>query len=101
MPLDVVVKDGVMFLSGRLVGRELVRVRDAGKALLDQSDKEIIVDLSQTERVIDIAGIQMLAAFSRSARIRGKQFRLIGLNKTQIDALKLAGFDSLTDGNSV
>ena len=73
MPLDVVVKDGVMFLSGRLVGRELVRVRDAGKALLDQSDQEIIVDLSQTERVIDIAGIQMLAAFSRSARIRGKQ----------------------------
>ena len=101
MPLDVVVKDGVMLLSGRLVGRELVRVRDAGKALLDQADQEIIVDLSQTERVIDIAGIQMLAAFSRSARIRGKQFRLIGLNKTQIDALKLAGFDSLTDGNSV
>ena len=101
MPLDVVVKDGVMFLSGRLVGRELVRVRDAGKALLDQSDKEIIVDLSQTERVIDIAGIQMLAAFARSARIRGKQFRLIGLNKIQIDALKLAGFESLTDSNAV
>ena len=101
MPLDVVVKDGVMFLSGRLVGRELVRVRDAGKALLDQADQEIIVDLSQTERVIDIAGIQMLAAFSRSARIRGKQFRLIGLNKIQIDALKLAGFESLTDSNSV
>ena len=57
--------------------------------------------LSQTERVIDIAGIQMLAAFSRSARIRGKQFRLIGLNKIQIDALKLAGFESLTDSNSV
>ena len=37
MPLDVVVKDGVMLLSGRLVGRELVRVRDAGKALLDLS----------------------------------------------------------------
>ena len=101
MPLDVVVKDGVMFLSGRLVGRELVRVRDAGKALLDQADQEIIVDLSQTERVIDIAGIQMLAAFARSARIRGKQFRLIGLNKIQIDALKLAGFESLTDSNSV
>ena len=100
MPLDVVVKDGVMLLSGRLVGRELIRVRDAGKALLDQSDQEIIVDLSQTERVIDIAGIQMLAAFSRSARIRGKQFRLIGLNKIQIDALKLAGFESLTDSNS-
>jgi len=66
MPLDVVVKDGVMLLSGRLVGRELVRVRDAGKALLDQADQEIIVDVSQTERVIDIAGIQMLAAFSRS-----------------------------------
>jgi anti-anti-sigma regulatory factor len=101
MPLDVVVKDGVMLLSGRLVGRELVRVRDAGKALLDQADQEIIVDLSQTERVIDIAGIQMLAAFSRSARIRGKQFRLIGLNKIQIDALKLAGFESLTHSNSV
>ncbi len=101
MPLDVVVKDGVMLVSGRLVGRELVRVRDAGKALLDQSDQGIIVDLSQTEPVIDIAGIQMLAAFSRSARIRGKQFRLIGLNKTQIDALKLAGFESLTDSNSV
>ena len=101
MPLDVVVKDGVMLLSGRLVGRELVRVRDAGKALLDQADQEIIVDLSQTERVIDIAGIQMLAVFSRSARIRGKQFRLIGLNKIQIDALKLAGFESLTDSNSV
>ena len=101
MPLDVVVKDGVMLLSGRLVGRELVRVRDAGKALLDQADQEIIVDLCQTERVIDIAGIQMLAAFSRSARIRGKQFRLIGLNKIQIDALKLAGFESLTDSNSV
>ena len=101
MPLDVVVKDGVMLLSGRLVGRELVRVRDAGKALLDQADQEIIVDLSQTEGVIDIAGIQMLAAFSRSARIRGKQFRLIGLNKIQIDALKLAGFESLTDSNSV
>lgn len=101
MPLDVVVKDGVMLLSGRLVGRELVRVRDAGKALLDQADQEIIVDLSQTERVIDIAGIQMLAAFSRSARIRGKQFRLIGLNKIQIDALKLAGFESLADSNSV
>ena len=101
MPLDVVVKDGVMLLSGRLVGRELVRVRDAGKALLDQADQEIIVDLSQTERVIDIAGIQMLASFSRSARIRGKQFRLIGLNKIQIDALKLAGFESLTDSNSV
>ena len=101
MPLDVVVKDGVMLLSGRLVGRELVRVRDAGKALLDQADQEIIVALSQTERVIDIAGIQMLAAFSRSARIRGKQFRLIGLNKIQIDALKLAGFESLTDSNSV
>ena len=101
MPLDVVVKDGVMLLSGRLVGRELVRVRDAGKALLDQADQEIIVDLSQTERVIDIAGIQMLAAFSRSARIRGKQIRLIGLNKIQIAALKLAGFESLTDSNSV
>ena len=101
MPLDVVVKDGVLLLSGRLVGRELVRVRDAGKALLDQADQEIIVDLSQTERVIDIAGIQMLAAFSRSSRIRGKQFRLIGLNKIQIDAFKLAGFESLTDSNSV
>ena len=101
MPLDVVVKDGVMLVSGRLVGRELVRVRDAGKALLDQADQEIIVDLSQTERVIDIAGIQMLAAFSRSARIRGKQFRLIGLNTIQIDALKLAGFESLMESNSV
>ena len=101
MPLDVVVKDGVMLVSGRLVGRELVRVRDAGKALLDQADQGIIVDLSQTEHVIDIAGIQMLAAFSRSARIRGKQFRLIGLNEIQIDALKLAGFESLTDSNSV
>ena len=101
MPLDVVVKDGVMLVSGRLVGRELVRVRDAGKALLDQADQGIIVDLSQTEHVIDIAGIQMLSAFSRSARIRGKQFRLIGLNKTQIDALKLAGFESLMESNSV
>ena len=101
MPLDVVVKDAVMILSGRLVGRELVKVRDAGKVLLDQSDQEIIVDLSQTENVIDIAGIQILAAFSRSARNRGKQFRLIGLNKRQIDALRLAGFESLTDSNSV
>ena len=101
MPLDVVVKGGVMFLSGRLVGRELVKVRDAGKVLLDQSDQEIIVDLSQTEPVIDISGIQMLAAFSRSARIRGKQFRLIGLNTIQIDALKLAGFESLMESNSV
>lgn len=101
MPLDVVVKGGVMFLSGRLVGRELVKMRDAGKVLLDQSDKEVIVDFSQTEPVIDIAGIQLLAAFSRSARIRGKQFRLIGLNTIQIDALKLAGFKSLTDSNSV
>jgi|TARA_B100001971_G_scaffold190342_1_gene192997 anti-anti-sigma regulatory factor len=100
MPLDVVVKNGVMLVSGRLVGRELVRVRDAGKALLNQSDQGIIVDLSQTESVIDIAGIQVLAAFSRSARIRGKQFRLIGLNKIQIDALKLAGFESLTDSTS-
>ena len=90
-----------MLLSGRLVGRELVKVRDAGKTLLDQSDKEIIVDLSRTERVIDIAGIQLLAAFSRSARVRGKQFRLIGLNAIQIDALKLAGFELLTDSNSV
>jgi anti-anti-sigma regulatory factor len=89
-----------MFVSGRLVGRELVRVRDAGKALLNQSDQGIIVDLSQTEPVIDIAGIQMLAVFSRSARIRGKQFRLIGMNQIQIDALKLAGFESLTDSNS-
>ena len=101
MPLDVVVKDAVMILSGRLVGRELVKVRDAGKVLLDQSDQEIIVDLSQTDGVIDIAGIQTLAAFSRSARNRGKQFRLIGLNKKQIDAFRLAGFESLTDSNSV
>jgi ABC-type transporter Mla MlaB component len=90
-----------MLLSGRLVGRELVKVRDAGKTLLDQSDKEIIVDLSRTERVIDIAGIQLLAAFSRSARVRGKQFRLTGLNQIQIDALNLAGFGSLTDSNLV
>ena len=101
MALDIVVKDGVMFLSGRLVGRELLRVRDAGKVLLDQPDQEIVVDLSQTDRVIDIAGIQLLAAFSRSARIRDKQFRLIGLNTIQIDALKLAGFESLTGSNSV
>ena len=62
--------------------------------------KRVFLDLSQTESVIDIAGIQVLAAFSRSARIRGKQFRLIGLNKIQIDALKLAGFESLTDSTS-
>lgn len=99
MALDIVVKDGVMFLSGRLVGRELLRVRDAGKVLLDHPDQEIVVDLSQTDRVIDIAGIQMLAAFSRSARTRGKRFQLIGLNKIQIDAFKLAGFESLTDAN--
>ncbi len=87
----------VLAISGRLVASNLPFAHRSGQLLLDQPDKELIVDLSGADDVLDIAGIQLLAVLFQSAKRRGKKLSISGVRETQKNALDLAGFKFLID----
>ncbi len=92
--------NNVLVCSGLLISSNIQSVHASGQRLLDQSSAEVFVDLSRTDDVLDLAGIQFLAVLFRSAKRRGKRLRILGIQETQQNAIDVAGFQFLTDDQS-
>ena len=87
--------DNVLALSGRLVSSNAPSAHQPGQRLLDQHSDELFIDLSKTDDVLDLVGIQFLAVLYRSARSRGKQLKILGIQETQKRSIEVAGFQFL------
>ena len=92
--------NNVLACSGLLVASNIQSAHASGQLLLDQPSAEIFVDLSRTDDVLDLAGIQFLAVLFRSAKRRGKRLRILGIQETQQSAIDVSGFQFLTDDQS-
>lgn len=87
--------DNVLALSGRLVASNVPSTHQPGKCLLDQHSDELFIDLSKTDDVLDLVGIQFLAVLYRSAKGRGKQLKILGIQEIQKRSIEVAGFQFL------
>ena len=87
--------DNVLALSGRLVSSNASSAHQPGQRLLDQHSDELFIDLSKTEDVLDLVGIQFLAVLYRSAKGRGKQLKILGIQEIQKRSIEAAGFQFL------
>ncbi|MBR42469.1 MAG: hypothetical protein CL387_05530 [Acidiferrobacter sp.] len=87
--------DNVLALSGRLVSSNAPSAHQPGQRLLDQHSDELFIDLSKTDDVLDLVGIQFLAVLYRSARGRGKQLKILGIQEIQKRSIEAAGFQFL------
>ena len=87
--------DNVLALSGRLVSSNVPSVHQPGLRLLDQNSGELFIDLSKTDDVLDLVGIQFLAVLYRSAKNRGKQLKILGIQEIQKRLIEVAGFQFL------
>ena len=87
--------DNILALSGRLVSSNVLSVHQTGLCLLDQNSGELFIDLSKTDDVLDLVGIQLLAVLYRSAKGRGKQLKILGIQEIQKRSIEAAGFQFL------
>ena len=89
--------DNVLVLSGRLVASNILPAHQPGERFLDQGADELCIDLSKTDDVLDLVGIQFLAVLYRSAKRRGKRLKILGIQEIQKRSIGAAGFQFLID----
>ena len=87
--------DNILALSGRFVSSNVPSLHQPGLRLLDQNSGELFIDLSKTDDVLDLVGIQFLAVLYRSAKGRGKQLKILGIQEIQKRSIEAAGFQFL------
>ena len=84
---------GVIVFKGNLVVSNIEVVHSALESVLEESSRDIVIDISQVEE-IDIAGLQLLFSLKKTFEGDGS-LRIRSLNQSIRDILDLSGF-SLT-----
>jgi anti-anti-sigma factor len=81
---------GVIVFKGNLVVSNIEVVHSALESVLEESSRNIVIDISQVEE-IDIAGLQLLFSLKKTFEGDGSM-HIRSLNQSIRDILELSGF---------
>ncbi|MGD0821376.1 MAG: STAS domain-containing protein [Desulfomonilia bacterium] len=81
---------GVIVFKGNLVVSNIEVVHSALESVLEESSRNIVIDISQVEE-IDIAGLQLLFSLKKTFEADGSM-HIRSLNQSIRDILDLSGF---------
>ena len=81
---------GVIVFKGNLVVSNIEVVHSALESVLEESSRNIVIDISQVEE-IDIAGLQLLFSLKKTFEGDGSM-HIRSLNQSIRDILDLSGF---------
>ncbi|MGO9147211.1 MAG: STAS domain-containing protein [Desulfomonilia bacterium] len=81
---------GVIVFKGNLVVSNIEVVHSALESVLEESSRNIVIDISQVEE-IDIAGLQLLFSLKKTLEGDGSM-HIRSLNQSIRDILDLSGF---------
>jgi len=81
---------GVIIFKGNLVVSNIEVVHSALESVLEESSRNIVIDISQVEE-IDIAGLQLLFSLKKTFEADGSM-HIRSLNQSIRDILDLSGF---------
>lgn len=86
----------VMTLNGKLDTVSSPEVQTALVAALEAADRGVVVDMAEVAYVSS-AGLRVMLIGGKTAKAKGKAFRLAGLKPAVAEVFKMSGFDRLLE----
>lgn len=86
----------VMTLNGKLDTVSSPEVQSALLAALESADKGVVIDMAEVAYVSS-AGLRVMLIGGKTAKSKGKVFRIAGLKPAVAEVFKMSGFDRLLE----